>query len=66
MGHPRLTHIEEDPTLSEDEEAERKAAYVSNRSLKAEKGERREPKPGYCENCREKFEDFDEVGFRFC
>lgn len=24
-----------------------------------------EPKPGYCENCREKFEDFEEVGFRF-
>ena len=62
MGHPRLTHIHENPTPSEDEEAERKALYVSDRSLKASKGEQREPKPGYCENCREKFEDFDEVG----
>ena len=24
---------------------------------------RKEPKPGYCENCRDKYEDFDDVGF---
>ena len=61
LGHTKLTHIDEDMTPSEDEEAERKAALVTSKALKASKGERREPKPGYCENCREKFEDFEEV-----
>ena len=63
LGYPRLALVDEDPTPSEDDEAERKALYVENRSLKAERGERRELKPGYCENCREKFDDFEEVSF---
>lgn len=61
LGHSRMAHIDEELTPSESEEAERRTALVSSNALKASKGESREPKPGYCENCREKFDDFDEV-----
>ena len=37
-------------------EAARKADAVQQRKL-----EKRDSKPGYCENCQDKFEDFDEV-----
>jgi regulatory subunit for Cdc7p protein kinase len=58
----KLGQIEEDPNPSELEgnvrniEAARKAKAVQKRKL-----EKRDPKPGYCENCQDKFEDFDEV-----
>lgn len=29
-----------------------------------QKMKRRDPKPGYCENCNEKFEDFEDVSYR--
>ena len=61
LGHNKLTHINEETTPSEQEEAEDKAALRQKNALKALKGERKEPKPGYCENCRDKFEDFEEV-----
>jgi regulatory subunit for Cdc7p protein kinase len=54
--------IEEDVDPSEAEEnarkieAARKAKAVQQRKL-----EKRDPKPGYCENCQDKFEDFEEV-----
>ncbi|KAL2069706.1 hypothetical protein VTL71DRAFT_14385 [Oculimacula yallundae] len=57
----KLTLIEEDvdPSEAEDNarkvEATRKAKAVQQRKL-----EKRDPKPGYCENCQDKFEDFDE------
>ena len=57
----KLTHIHEDMTASEQEEAEEKAKLKERNALKAQKGEQRELKPGYCENCREKFDDFEEV-----
>lgn len=42
--------------IAEQERQARKAAALRRRKT-AEK----ELKPGYCENCREKFNDFDEV-----
>lgn len=41
------------------EEEERKARKVA--ALRRRKTAEKELKPGYCENCREKFNDFDEV-----
>ncbi|PMD35610.1 hypothetical protein L207DRAFT_587903 [Hyaloscypha variabilis F] len=60
-GQDKLGLIEEDIDPSEAEEnarkveATRKAKAVQQRKL-----EKRDPKPGYCENCQDKFEDFDE------
>lgn len=50
-----LTHIHEDMTMSEEEETARKVVAPRKKIVQ------RELKPGYCENCREKFDDFDEV-----
>jgi regulatory subunit for Cdc7p protein kinase len=47
---------EEADPYAEDVAAE--AAVQSSRRRKAVK---RDPKPGYCENCRDKYEDFEEV-----
>lgn len=61
-GRDRLGLIEEDVDPSDAEgharkvEASRKAKAIQQRKL-----EKRDPKPGYCENCQDKFEDFDEV-----
>ncbi|MCJ1382373.1 hypothetical protein MMC17_005486 [Xylographa soralifera] len=60
LGQNRLMHINEEMTLSEQEEVDGKAALKRSNAMKALRGEKREPKPGYCENCREKFEDFEE------
>ncbi|PQE26906.1 g1 s regulator protein [Rutstroemia sp. NJR-2017a BVV2] len=57
----KLGVIEEDYETGEKEaaakkvEAARKAKAIQQRKL-----EKRDPKPGYCENCADKFEDFDE------
>ena len=56
----RLVHIEEESTQSEDEdvwqaEAQR-VAVVASKPAKL-----KDPKPGYCENCRERYDDFDSV-----
>ena len=61
LGQNRLVHINEELTLSEQEEVDGKAALRRSNAMKALRGEKREPKPGYCENCREKFDDFEEV-----
>lgn len=45
--------------VHEDEDAERQARKVA--ALRKRKTVEKELKPGYCENCREKFNDFDEV-----
>ncbi|MCJ1404101.1 hypothetical protein MMC11_007326 [Xylographa trunciseda] len=60
LGQSRLTHIDEEMTRSEQEEVDGKAALRQSNAMKALRGEKREPKPGYCENCREKFDDFEE------
>lgn len=46
--------------VHEDEDEERQARKVA--ALRRRKTVEKELKPGYCENCREKFNDFDEVG----
>ena len=61
LVHTKLTHIEEVETHSEQEEADLRAALKQCNGVKALRGEPKELKPGYCENCREKFDDFDEV-----
>jgi regulatory subunit for Cdc7p protein kinase len=58
----KLDLIEEDVNPSEREENARKAeATRKARAVQQRKLEKRDPKPGYCENCQDKFEDFDEV-----
>ena len=55
-----LQHIDEESTQSEEDEDVAEDARTIRRGLvKVEK--EKVPKPGYCENCREKYEDFDEV-----
>ena len=57
LGQRKLENIREDGSPSDDEEKQYKATtMVLKDALK------RDPKPGYCENCREKFDDFEEVG----
>lgn len=57
----KLGHIEEETTQSEAEAAKlRTNARTFSEPRKKER--RNDPKPGYCENCRDKFDDFDEVG----
>lgn len=59
----------EDSTQSEDEdvwmaEDVRKPKEVRKKQIK-EKAPRSGAKPGYCENCRDKYDDFDEVSSSF-
>lgn len=57
-----LDLIEEDVDPSEAEENARRAeATRKAKAVQQRKLEKRDPKPGYCENCQDKFEDFDEV-----
>jgi regulatory subunit for Cdc7p protein kinase len=58
---------EEDMYKSEAEEAARKAEAVRNsKAVQPRKSEKRDLKPGYCENCQDKFDDFDEVCSTVC
>ena len=52
-----LGYIREDTYPDEEEEKQSRKIAVARRRKTTEK----ELKPGYCENCREKFNDFDEV-----
>ena len=49
-----------EPVPEEDEDEPEQAVKETKRSS-VQRTERKEPKPGYCENCREKFDDFDTV-----
>jgi regulatory subunit for Cdc7p protein kinase len=49
--------------VAEDDNAKKQARKVA--ALRRRKTAEKELKPGYCENCREKFNDFDEVGFHY-
>ena len=61
-GQDKLALIEEDVDPSEAEENARRAeATRKAKAVQQRKLEKREPKPGYCENCQDKFEDFEEV-----
>jgi regulatory subunit for Cdc7p protein kinase len=58
----KLDLIEEDVDPSEREDQARKAENARKaRAVQQRKLEKRDPKPGYCENCQDKFDDFDEV-----
>jgi len=60
----RLVHIEEESTHSGDDEDVWRAEEVTRERAvhsKCIKVKPKDPKPGYCENCREKYDDFDEV-----
>jgi regulatory subunit for Cdc7p protein kinase len=57
----KLGGIHEVEIPSEDELAAERAAHDSSRTKRAAK---KDPKPGYCENCRDKYDDFDEVRIR--
>ena len=63
----KLIDIDEESTQSEPDEdiwradEGRKVERPPSRSI-----EKKDPKPGYCENCRDKYDDFDEVGFPGC
>ena len=60
--HDKLDLIEEDVDPSEQEDnARRVEAARTVKAIQQRKLEKRDPKPGYCENCQDKFEDFDEV-----
>ncbi|KAJ2906499.1 dfp1 him1 [Zalerion maritima] len=50
----RLDIIEEDNSL------QTKTKKTKSRSQVVVKPKRRDPKPGYCENCQDKFDDFEE------
>ena len=61
----QLVHIEEESTQSGDdediwraEEVIQPEKVVQSQCVKAKP---KDPKPGYCENCREKYNDFDQV-----
>ncbi|KAL1970045.1 hypothetical protein VTN77DRAFT_6450 [Rasamsonia byssochlamydoides] len=58
----KLGHIHEEDTTQSEDNGSHKQQAVSRRSAsqKKSKEKKRDPKPGYCENCREKFDDFDE------
>lgn len=58
----KLDLIEEDADPSEREENTRKAENAQQApAVQQKKLEKRDLKPGYCENCQDKFEDFDDV-----
>ncbi|KAL4922429.1 Dfp1/Him1, central region-domain-containing protein [Aspergillus aurantiobrunneus] len=56
----RLGHIEEERTQSEEADTTKNRAIPRRNGDQRKKERRRDPKPGYCENCRDKFDDFDE------
>lgn len=47
--------------VQEDMEQGTHRSRAAANPAKRNKTEQKEPKPGYCENCRDKFDDFDEV-----
>lgn len=55
----KLGGVPEEATLSEEELAMERMAHIPKKALK--KAAKKDPKPGYCENCRDKFDDFEEV-----
>lgn len=61
QAHEPLIHIDEETTQSEDEDVWM-AEDVRNKSQPSKEAPvKKNPKPGYCENCRDKYDDFDEV-----
>jgi regulatory subunit for Cdc7p protein kinase len=55
--HRKLDTVEEKETLRQREKLRRTASAPVSKPK-----QKRDPKPGYCENCQDKFADFEEVG----
>ncbi|KAL8662130.1 MAG: hypothetical protein Q9168_008302 [Polycauliona sp. 1 TL-2023] len=55
----RMVHIDEESTVSEDDEDVWRTEEVQRRQPLRVEVARKDPKPGYCENCRDKYDDFD-------
>ncbi|RJE25914.1 G1 S regulator [Aspergillus sclerotialis] len=53
-------HANEDDTTQSEDTGYRKRRLGSRKTSVQKEERRRDPKPGYCENCREKFDDFEE------
>jgi regulatory subunit for Cdc7p protein kinase len=51
---------EEDTTQSEGNGVAKRRTGLRKAPVPKKKERRRDPKPGYCENCRDKFDDFEE------
>lgn len=61
-----LVHIDEESTQSEEEEDIWTAEEVQRADVVLSKHTVvKDLKPGYCENCREKYDDFDQVSLRY-
>ncbi|PTU24011.1 hypothetical protein P175DRAFT_0430427 [Aspergillus ochraceoroseus IBT 24754] len=58
--HDKLGNIEEEATQSEGTGTSNSRVHARKSGEQRKKERRRDPKPGYCENCRDKFDDFDE------
>lgn len=61
QAQERLLHIEEESTQSEDDIDIRRTKEVQQKCIMVMQAPKKDPKPGYCENCREKYDDFDTV-----
>ena len=63
--HEPLIHIDEETTQSEEDEDVWIAEDARDKEKQSKKAsEKRNEKPGYCENCKEKYDDFDDVRTR--
>ncbi|CAG8951182.1 hypothetical protein HYFRA_00007929 [Hymenoscyphus fraxineus] len=56
----KLPLIEEDKPSENEENARKTEATRKAKAVQQRKADKRDPKPGYCENCQDKFDDFDE------
>ncbi|KAI4276566.1 MAG: hypothetical protein LQ337_002396 [Flavoplaca oasis] len=59
QAQERLVHIDEESTQSEEEEDVWQTEEVQRRQAVKIEAVKRDPKPGYCENCRDKYDDFE-------
>ncbi|KAL9027520.1 MAG: hypothetical protein Q9196_003966 [Gyalolechia fulgens] len=59
QAQERLVHIDEESTQSEDDEDVWRPEEVRQEPMVEMEAPKADTKPGYCENCREKYDDFD-------
>lgn len=57
----KLGLVHEGDTAQSESHGTRKRRFDSRKENTQNQERRRDPKPGYCENCREKFDDFEDV-----
>ncbi|KAL8766896.1 MAG: hypothetical protein Q9209_006444 [Squamulea sp. 1 TL-2023] len=59
QAQERLVHIDEEPGQSEEDEDVLQTEEVQRKPVIIHEAPKKDPKPGYCENCRDKYDDFD-------